>query len=237
MRPVIGITCYVEPARWGVWDVPAALLPQAYVDAVAASGGLPLLVPPDGAADPDALLDRLDGVVLAGGADIDPATYAEAAHPQTAGLRTDRDAAELPLALAALARGLPLLGICRGAQILNVARGGSLVQHLPDVVGHEGHRPEPGVYGVHTVRCAHGSRMADAMGESAVVRSYHHQGIGTLGTGLVATAWAEDDTVEGLEDPQQSFAVGALWHPEASADHRLFAALVTAATLPNGGET
>jgi putative glutamine amidotransferase len=228
MRPVIGITCYVEPARWGVWDIPASLLPHAYVEAVSKAGGLPLLVPPDAAADPDELLDRLDGVVLAGGADVDPATYAEARHEQTAGLRSDRDGAELPLARAAAARDLPLLGVCRGAQILNVARGGNLVQHLPDEVGHEGHRPEPGVYGVHKVRTAEGSLIAGAIGASGIVRSYHHQGIGVLGDDLVATAWADDGTVEGVEDPSLTFAVGVLWHPEASADHRLFAALVQA---------
>ena len=231
MRPVIGITCYVEPARWGVWDVPAALLPHAYVEAVAAAGGLPVLVPPHGAAEPERLLDRLDALVLAGGADIDPATYDESMHPATAGVRADRDASELPLARAAMAREMPVLGICRGAQILNVARGGSLVQHLPDVVGHENHRPGTGVYGVHKVRTAEGSRIASAMGVSAIVRSYHHQGIGIVGERLVPTAWADDDTVEGLEDPSLSFAVGALWHPEASADHRLFAALVNAATV------
>lgn len=230
MKPLIGITCYVEPARWGVWDIPASLLPHAYVEAVAKAGGTPVLVPPEGAADPEGLLDRLDGVVLAGGADIDPATYDEAPHPSTAGVRSDRDAAELPLARAALARDLPLLGICRGAQIINIARGGTLVQHLPDAVGHEGHRPEPGTYGVHKVRSAEGSRIARAIGVSGIVRSYHHQGIGLLGGGLVATAWADDDTVEGLEDPSLAFAVGALWHPEASADHRLFAALVDAAS-------
>ena len=161
------------------------------------AGGLPLLVPPLGEADPEGLLDRLDGVIIAGGADIDPATYDESMHPATAGVRADRDAAELPLAKAALARNLPVLGICRGAQILNVARGGTLVQHLPDLVGHQNHRPAPGVYGVHKVRTAEGSRMAGAIGVSAIVRSYHHQGIGIVGEGLVATAWADDDTVEG----------------------------------------
>jgi putative glutamine amidotransferase len=230
MKPLIGITCYVEPARWGVWDIPASLLPHAYVEAVVRAGGLPLLVPPDGAADPDGLLDRLDGVVLAGGADIDPATYAEPMHAATAGVRPDRDGAELPLAKAAMARNLPLLGICRGAQIVNIARGGTLVQHLPDVVGHENHRPEAGVYGVHKVRTKEGSRIAGAIGGSGIVRSYHHQGIGLVGEGLVATAWADDESIEGLEDPTLAFAVGALWHPEASADHRLFTALVTAAT-------
>jgi putative glutamine amidotransferase len=230
MKPLIGITCYVEPAHWGVWDIPAALLPAAYVDAVAKAGGLPMLVPPSGAAAPDALLDRLDGLILAGGADIDPTTYAQARHPQTAGMRSDRDAAELPLAMAALGRDFPVLGVCRGAQILNVARGGTLIQHLPDVVGHEGHRPEPGVYGTHRVRLAQTSTLGGLLGGSSIVRSYHHQGIAAIGSDLVATAWAEDDSIEGLEDPRLTFAVGVLWHPEVSEDGRLFSALVSAAT-------
>ena len=230
MTPVIGITCYVEPARWGVWDVPAALLPHAYVEAVAKAGGLPVLIPPSAAVFPDVLLGRLDGLILAGGADIDPATYREAPHPLTVGVRSDRDGAELPLAVAALEHDVPVLGICRGAQILNVARGGSLVQHLPDVLGHEEHRPEPGVYGTHRVRFAEGSRLAAALNGSAIVRSYHHQGIGRIGNGLVVTATAEDDSVEGIEDPALTFAVGALWHPEVSEDGRLFDALVDAAS-------
>ncbi|MDX6210958.1 MAG: putative glutamine amidotransferase [Frankiales bacterium] len=237
MHPVIGISCYVEKAQWGVWDTTAALLPQAYVDAVARAGGIPLLVPPAGAADPDRLLDRLDGLVLAGGADIDPTFYDEPPNAATAGLRPDRDAAEIPLALAALSRDVPLLGICRGAQILNVARGGSLVQHLPDEVGHEGHRPSPGVYGEHRVRLAEGSRLGALLGKAVEVRSYHHQGIGTIGAGLVPTAWADDHTVEGLEDPRLLFAVGALWHPEAGDDPRLFDALVAAASSAYSGVT
>lgn len=228
MRPLIGITCYVEPARWGVWDVPAALLPEAYVAAVSKAGGLPVLVPPSAAVDPDSLLSRLDGLILAGGADIDPGSYGQPRHEATTGLRADRDAAELPLAVAALDRDLPLLGICRGAQILNVARGGSLIQHLPDVVGHDGHRPDAGIYGTHRVRFAQGSRLGCALNTSAIVRSYHHQGIGTVGDGLVATAWAEDQSIEGIEDQDRTFAVGALWHPEAGEDGRLFDAFVQA---------
>jgi gamma-glutamyl-gamma-aminobutyrate hydrolase PuuD len=229
MRPVIGITCYVEQARWGVWDTSAVLLPEAYVAAISKAGGVPVVLPPLAAVDPDSLLDKLDAVVLAGGADLDPSSYGEQPHPATLGLRPDRDAAELPLALTALARDLPLLGICRGAQILNVARGGSLVQHLPDAVGHEGHRPAPGVYGEHKVHTADGSRLASVLGASVEVRSYHHQGIGTVGSGLTATAWADDHTVEGLEDPRLQFAVGVLWHPEAGNDPRIFDALVAAA--------
>jgi putative glutamine amidotransferase len=230
VRPVIGITCYVEPARWGVWDdVTAALLPHAYVDKVHRAGGVAVIVPPLSEVDPDSLLARLDGLIIAGGADLDPSSYGEQPHEATTGLRPDRDAAELPLALSALARDVPLLGICRGAQVLNVARGGTLVQHLPDLVEHEGHRPAPGVYGDHQVRLAEGSRLASLLGGSTTVKSYHHQGIGTIGSGLTPTAWAEDHTVEALEDPRLSFALGVLWHPEAGEDPCLFEALVTAA--------
>ena len=230
MRPVIGITCYVEPARWGVWDqVTAALLPHAYVDHVDRAGGIAVVVPPLSEVDPEGLLARLDGLVLAGGADLDPSSYGEQPHQATTGLRPDRDAAELPLALAALAHDVPLLGICRGVQVMNVARGGTLVQHLPELVEHERHRPSPGVYGEHGVRLAEGSRMSAVLGETTTVRSYHHQGIGMVGSGLVPTAWADDHTVEGLEDPRLSFALGVLWHPEAGSDPRLFEALVAAA--------
>jgi putative glutamine amidotransferase len=227
MRPLIGITCYVEPVTWGPWrDVPSALLPQAYVQAVTAAGGRPVLLPPD---DIDAgVLDALDALVLAGGADIDPARYGAPIHPATNGLRTDRDAGELLLLTAALARDMPLLGICRGLQLMAVAAGGVLAQHMPDVVGSEVHRPTPGVYGAHGARFAAGSLIAEILGESATVNSYHHQGIADPGT-LTVTGWADDDTIEVLEDPTRRFALGVQWHPEVTDDRRLFLALTRAA--------
>ncbi len=227
-RPLIGITCYVEQARWGVWDMPAALVPYTYVRAVEAAGGRAVVVPPS-TADPQEVLRVLDGLVLAGGADIDPARYGEEPHEQTTGLRPDRDAGELTLLEGALADDLPVLGICRGMQLMTVHAGGRLSQHLPDEVGHELHRPETGVYGDHGVRIDPGSGVGRILGSSARVRSYHHQGVADPGK-LTVTGWAEEDgTIEVVEDPAHRFALGVLWHPEVSDDPRLFDALVLAA--------
>lgn len=227
-RPLIGITCYVEQARWGVWDMPAALVPYSYVRAVEAAGGRAIVVPPS-TADPQEVLRVLDGLVLAGGADIDPERYGEPAHEQTVGLRPERDAGELALLDGALTDDLPVLGICRGMQIMTVHAGGRLSQHLPDEVGHEGHRPSPGVYGEHGVRIAPDSAVGRILGDSTRVRSYHHQGVADPGK-LTVTGWdADDGTVEVVEDPSHRFALGVLWHPEVGDDPRLFDALVLAA--------
>ena len=231
MRPVIGITSYVEQARWGVWDVPAAVLPFRYVERVEAAGATAVVLPPGAAAD-GSVLDRLDAVVFAGGADLDPSLYGAEPHAETTGLRPERDAAEVPLMRAALDRDLPTLGICRGMQVLSVVCGGSLVQHLPDVVGHEGHRPSPGVYGLHDVRLEPGSRAAAILGERVSVPSYHHQGLDSPGS-LTVTGWADDESPEVVEHPDRRFAMGVLWHPEAGDDLRLFTALVAAASSPS----
>jgi putative glutamine amidotransferase len=226
-RPVIGITSYAESASWATWqDVPVALLPYAYVEAVSASGGQPVIIPPEDCAT--AVLDIIDGLVLAGGPDIDPARYGARPHPQTHGQRPDRDAGELALLRAALDSDLPVLGVCRGMQLMAVAAGGRLIQHMPDDVGHDAHRPAPGAYGEHGARFAPGSRVAGVLGRQLEVNSYHHQGVADPGW-LTVTGWAEDGTVEVLEDPSRRFALGVQWHPEATDDHRLFAALVEAA--------
>ncbi len=227
MRPVVGITSYVEQARWGVWDVPASVLPFRYVERVEAAGGTAVVLPPAAAGDAE-VLERLDAVVFAGGADLDPGLYGEESHPETTGLRPERDAAEVPLMKAALDRDVPLLGICRGMQVLSVVRGGSLVQHLPDAVGHERHRPAPGTYGLHDVRLEPGSLAHRLLGDRVSVPSYHHQGLASPGD-LSVTGWADDETPEVVEDPSLRFALGVLWHPEAGDDLRLFEALVAAA--------
>ena len=227
MRPVVGITSYVEQARWGVWDVPASVLPFRYVERVEAAGGTAVVLPPAAAADAE-VLERLDAVVFAGGADLDPGLYGEEPHPETTGLRPERDAAEVPLMKAALDRDVPLLGICRGMQVLAVVRGGSLVQHLPDAVGHERHRPAPGTYGMHDVRLETGSLAHRLLGDHVSAPSYHHQGLASSGD-LAVTGWADDGTPEVVEDPSLRFALGVLWHPEAGDDLRLFEALVAAA--------
>lgn len=224
-RPVVGITTYVEEASWGSWRLDAALIPYMYVESVEQAGARVLLVPPstDGVEE---TLDALDGLLVSGGADLDPTSYGAEPHPETAGMRPARDRAELALLEGALARDMPVLAVCRGSQVLNVVRGGDLVQHLPEIVGHDQHRPVPGVFSEHQVRVEQGSRVGELLGGRLPVKSHHHQGIGRLGAGLREVAWAEDGTVEALEDPERRFALGVLWHPEAGKDGRLFAALV-----------
>jgi putative glutamine amidotransferase len=228
VRPVIGITAYAEQARWGVWDAPAALIPLAYVRAIERAGGRPLLVPPseDGVEE---TLAVLDGLLFSGGADIDPDTYGAEAHPETNGFRPERDRAELALLEAALARDMPVLAVCRGSQVLNVALGGDLVQHLPEVVGDERHKHTPGVFADHDVDVLPGTKLQALVGDHAPVKSHHHQGYGRIGEGLREAARAEDGTVEAIEDPARSFALGVLWHPEEGEDAALFEALVAEA--------
>jgi gamma-glutamyl-gamma-aminobutyrate hydrolase PuuD len=225
MRPIVGITSYAETARWGVWEAPTALIPLSYVRVVEAAGGRPLLVPPSTDAVKETL-DALDGLILSGGADLDPETYGAESHPETNGVRPERDAAELALLQGALARDMPVLAVCRGSQILNVACGGDLVQHLPEVVGHERHKETPGVFADHGVEILSGTRLGEVIGEHAPVKSHHHQGYGRLGEGLREAARAEDGTVEAIEDPSKRFALGVLWHPEEGEDAALFRALV-----------
>jgi putative glutamine amidotransferase len=224
--PLIGITSYAQPARWGAWELPAALVPLFYVESVERAGGRALIVPPSTEAI-DETLDVLDGVVFSGGIDIDPDRYGADRHPATDPAQAHRDEGELALLRAALDRDLPTLAICRGFQLLNVLRGGDLIQHLPERVGHEGHRETPGVFSEHPVEVKAGTRLASIIGERHEgVKSSHHQGVGAIGEGLVETAWAEDGALEGLEDPSKRFAVGVLWHPEMEEDKRLFEALV-----------
>jgi putative glutamine amidotransferase len=228
-RPLIGITTYVEPASWGHWHLDAALIPYDYVRGVEQAGGRALLVPPSTDAVEETL-EALHGLVLSGGADVDPETYGAEPHAETSGTRPERDAGELALLQAALARDMPVLAVCRGFQILNVARGGDLEQHVPDRVGTELHREVKGVFSEHGVRIEGDSRLGSLLGgEHAPVMSHHHQGVGRVGEGLREVAWADDGTIEGLEDPGRRFAVGVLWHPEAGDDARLFAALVAEA--------
>jgi putative glutamine amidotransferase len=231
-RPVIGITSYIEPASWGSWvGVSAGLVPHAYIAKVEQAGGIALVVPPrlDADADwADQVLARVDGLVLAGGVDIEPRRYGADRHPAVQDARADRDAAELSLAAAAVEADLPLLGICRGMQVMAVAAGGQLEQHLPDRVGHARHAPGRGSYGSHPVRIAAGSMLAAILGQQADVPSYHHQAVAEH-PGYTATAWdTADDTVEGMEDPSGRFRLAVQWHPEVAEDPRLFSALVAA---------
>jgi putative glutamine amidotransferase len=247
--PVIGISAYAEQAKWGSWDAPAVLLPRRYADSVAAAGGVPVLLPP--VPGVEHALPRLDGLVLAGGGDIDPALFGAEPHPRTGGIRPARDTAEFALLSAALGLGLPFLGICRGLQVLNVALGGTLHQHLPSTVGHDEHSPFAGAYGTHQVTVAPDSRLAEILGHAGTPRAgtpragtpragtpaelpvptHHHQAIDRLGRGLAATAWTADGIIEAAEltGAGGGFAVAVQWHPEAGDDPSLFRALIAAA--------
>ena len=229
-RPIIGITSYSQPAKWGAWELPAALVPLHYVESVERAGGRPLLVPPSGEGVGETL-DVLDGIVFSGGIDIDPTRYGSERHPATDAAQAHRDEGELALLAAALERDVPTLAICRGFQLLNILRGGDLVQHLPEEIGHEGHRETLGVFSEHPVEVKDGTRLAAIIGERhGGVKSSHHQGAGRVGEGLVESAWADDGTLEGIEDPSKRFALGVLWHPEMDEDdERLFEALVAEA--------
>ena len=231
--PVIGLTTYRQQARSGVWDVPASFLPAVYLEGVTRTGGIAVLLPPqpvDGAIA-EQVIGRLDGLILTGGKDVDPAAYGQQPHPATEEPANERDEWEFALLRAALDRRVPVLGICRGPQVINVALGGTLHQHLPDVLGHSGHRVADATFASHTAQIAAGSRLNRLLGESIQTRCYHHQAIDQLGTGLVASARC-DGIVEGIESAGKDFVVGVQWHPEENLDDlRLFAALVEAARI------
>jgi putative glutamine amidotransferase len=226
-RPRIGVCAALERARWTVWDREALLLSRAYIDAVQDAGAVALMIPPDEWVEqhPADVLNGLDALMLAGGADIDPGTYGERRHRCTTNTRPERDRAEIALALEALERNIPVLGICRGMQLLNVALGGTLVQHLPDDVGHNDHRRALGSFdnSDHDVRLEAGSLAAEACGELRhKTKSHHHQAVDTLGEGVVASGWSVlDDLVEAIELPDARWVLGVQWHPEVDPRSRV----------------
>jgi putative glutamine amidotransferase len=227
-KPLIGLTTYLEPAKFGVWDTETALLHGVYVESVVRAGGIPVLLPPvgDGFAE---LVSAVDGLVLTGGADIEPVRYGQEPHEKTY-IRPSRDAFEFGLLEVALAEGLPVLGVCRGIQVINVAFGGTLTQHLPEAIGSAEHQPALATFGATTVSLAEGSRTAGILGPEIKCHCYHHQAIAGLGRGLRAVGWSADGMIEAVELPGEAFVLGVQWHPEQDIDdQRLFAALVAAA--------
>lgn len=229
MPPVIGVSCYGEPARWGAWHTDAVLLHRTYVAALQEVGAAVVLAPPGATTQAvHSIVDRIDGLVIAGGPDIAPERYGSEAHPTTDRPRSDRDETELLLYRAARDRGIPVLGICRGMQMMAVASGGRLIQDLPSAGYGLKHRDAPGMFREHGAIFKDGSLVARVLGTGMVVNSSHHQGVEDPGT-LKVTGYADDDTIEVLEDPDADFVLGVQWHPENSDDRRLFAALVSAA--------
>ncbi|HVT66905.1 MAG TPA: gamma-glutamyl-gamma-aminobutyrate hydrolase family protein [Trebonia sp.] len=235
MAPTIGITTYHTTVNWRGWTEDGALLPWAYVTAIRSNGGRPVLLPPGGdVSEAEATVAVLDGIVIAGGGDIDPAIYGAGRHPKANVNAPDRDSWELAVAEAAVRQGVPLLGICRGAQMLNVACGGTLHQHVPDLVGHEGHSGRADGFGTHKVRVTGGTIVSSILpgGQYFEVPTYHHQAVDVVGTGLTAVAFADDGIVEAIESTTPGeFLVGVQWHPEQGDDPRLFAALAAAADM------
>jgi putative glutamine amidotransferase len=226
IRPVVGICAAIETAQWAAWEVLVNLSPRAYSLAVQRAGGIALILPPDDvvAESPDELLDMLDALILAGGSDIDPASYGAKPHPETRGTRPERDRFEIALGTRALERDMPVLGICRGLEMLNVIQGGTLNQHLS---GLELHRHTPGVFTDHRVRLEPGSLAERIVGaEHTEVKSAHHQGVEELGEGVRASGYADDGVVEAIELPDRSFAAGVLWHPEEDERSRVVGGLV-----------
>jgi putative glutamine amidotransferase len=251
VQPVIGLSTYRQDARWGPWSEAADLLPATYAQAVAVAGGIPVLLPSPfapvsprspvadsggrAAEQAECVLARLDGLIISGGSDLDPARFGARRNPRTGPADHERDEWELALVHAAARSSLAVLGICRGMQVLNVAKGGTLVQHLPDAVGHDGHLPSIGRHARHDVRLDPTSRLGRLLGPSCSTATYHHQAVDAVGHGLVATGWALDGTVEAVEDSSSPWTVGVQWHPEAFEGRSLFEALVGACSAQMSG--
>lgn len=227
--PLIGITTGLEPARWGDWVREAALLPVAYQRALERARAVPVLVPPSVRATVPVLVERLDGLIISGGGDVEPSLYGEEPHEETSPPQPQRDRFEFALLRAVIEADLPFLAIGRGMQAMNVVREGSLIQHLPDVVGGHAHRPAPGSFAQHTVQISVTSTVGKTLGDHAEVTSGHHQAVRRLGKGLSTVAWADDQIIEAVELQGHRFGIGVQWHPEESDDLRLIEALVTEA--------
>ena len=239
MRPLIGLSTYREQARWGVWDQSADLLPSVYATSIETVGGVPVLLPPtnqgvDPAEVAAAVVSRLDGLLISGGADVDPRRYGQEPHARTVRWREDRDAWEVALLEAADATGLPTLGVCRGMQVMAVHAGGSLDQHTPDLVGHENHNPGADGFGDTLVDIREGTLVADLVGKQLTVHCHHHQSV-RAHPGFEPSAFASDGTLEAMELPGTRFCVAVQWHPEMTHDAGLFRALVVAASEFRGG--
>ncbi len=237
LAPVIGLTTYLQQAKTGVWDVPASFLPQAYFDGVTKSGGIAVLLPPQPVSDAivSRVLDGLDGLIVTGGRDVDPARYGQDPHPTTDSPSAERDAWEDALLRGAIDRELPFLGICRGAQVLNVALGGTLIQHLPEVVGDSRYQLGGGEFNDVPVEVEAGSELSELVGAEVTAKVYHHQSIDRVADRLTVSGRTSDGVIEAVELTGVPFGLAVQWHPEEDQDDlRLFAGLVDAARIYHG---
>lgn len=229
-RPVIGISTYEETATWRGWHRRASLVPTDFVSGIAEAGAIPVLLPPYGSdAEAQRVVAGLDGVLIVGGADIDPARYGQQRTPHTGAPAPERDEWEAALVRSALAEDLPVLGVCRGMQMLNIVHGGTLLQHLPTDRGTEAHQPADPQFARIEIRMSAAHLPGSVLGPHRSVGCFHHQATATVGDGLEATGWAADGTIETIADPARDFVVGVQWHPEIEPDRQLFAAFVRAA--------
>ena len=232
MTVAIGVSTYLEPVAMGLWNRPASMLPRVYSDSLIAAGAAVVTLPPQ---PPNAdavarVLNSVDGVILTGGKDVDAALYSQQPHPENDAPRPDRDAWEIALVRAAIERDLPVFGICRGMQILNVALGGTLIQHLPDVIGSNRYSYGDATFADNPVITVPGTRVAGILGEALTVKSYHHQALDRVAEGLTISAYGDDGIVQAVDIDGMTFGLAVQWHPEESPnDLRLFEALVAAA--------
>ena len=237
-RPVIGICARTAPVTLQGADITVTLAFQPHVDLLASAGCTPVLLPL--LPGIEHIIGQLDGLLVPGGPDVDPALYGGTAHPRTRGGSPAIDAAELGLVKAALSADLPMLAICRGMQMLNVHCGGTLHQHLPEITGNNGHCPETEAFALGRQRLdlKPGSRIAEILGDGTPEAScHHHQAIDQIGTGLTATALAPDGIIEAVEAIGHPFAIGVQWEVGHTADERLYRALAEAATRPRNATT
>ena len=241
MTVAIGVTTYLEPVVMGLWNRPGSMLPRVYSDCVLAAGAAVMTLPPQPpTADVVArVLDGVDGLMLTGGKDVDATLYGQQPHPENDAPRPDRDAWEIALVRAAIERDLPLLGICRGLQVLNVALGGTLIQHLPDVIGSNRYSYGNATFADNPVITVPGTRTAEILGSGLTVKSYHHQALDRVAPGLTVSArgvdGSDDGIVQAVDIDGVTFGVAVQWHPEESPDDlRLFQALVAAAEAARG---
>jgi len=236
MKPVIGLSTYRVDAQWGVWSGDAVLLPTTYTGSVEAVGAIAALLPPPPpdagpaaiAAAAQTLVGRIDGLMIAGGSDVDPASYGAEPHPETEEPNAPRDRWEFALLEAADRVRLPVLGICRGIQVMAVHNGGTLHQHVPDVIGNADHSPGGATYGTISVTVEADSRLGALVAPEHSVSCHHHQAVDRH-PGLTVTARSTDGVIEALEAPGDRFYVGVQWHPEERSDTGLFAGFVAAA--------